>query len=346
MKTTAAVLVETGHPLEITDLDLPDPKPGQVVVEIAYSGVCHTQLLECRGYRGSDPFLPHCLGHEASGTVLEATAEVTKCRPGDRVILSWIKGSGADVPGTVYSWKGRTVNAGGVTTFMTLAVVSENRVTVLEDGLSLDSAWLVGCAGATGAGAVWNTAGVKAGDSLGVFGVGGVGLCAIAAGRASNAATIIAVDLHKRRLEVAKELGADLLIDASKEDVLERIREAFPSGLDHAVEASGVPSVMRQALACVRARGGRAVVIGNARFGERLEIDPQELNQGKRLLGTWGGDCDPDRDFAAISRGLADGSLPLDRLVGKHYALSDINEAVDDLENGQVTRPVIDMTLS
>ncbi len=106
MKTLAAVLVETGHPLEVAELSLPVLKPGQVIVEVAYSGVCHTQVLEARGHRGEDRFLPHCLGHEGSGTVVEIGPGVTKVAVGDRVVLSWIKGSGADVPGSVYDWNG------------------------------------------------------------------------------------------------------------------------------------------------------------------------------------------------------------------------------------------------
>lgn len=343
MKTTAAVLIETGRPLELADLDIPKLRAGQVLVEIAFSGVCHTQLLECRGYRGDDAFLPHCLGHEASGTIVDIGEDVTKCRIGDQVILSWIKGNGADVPGSVYDWAGQKVNAGGVTTFMTHAVVSENRVTRLAEGLPLPIASLVGCAGATGAGAVWNAAGLREGETLAVFGTGGVGLCAVAAAAQAKAGTVIAVDVHPVRLALAKELGAHLVIDASKTDPVEQIRNTFPAGVDHCIEASGRPSVMRQALSCVRARGGQAVVIGNARHGETLEIDPHELNQGKRLIGTWGGDCDPDRDFATISRLAIDGSLPLQRLIGKHYSLEQVNEALADLETGDVARPLLDM---
>lgn len=344
MKTTAAVLVETGRPLELADLEIPKLKAGQVLVEIAFSGVCHTQLLECRGFRGSDPFLPHCLGHEASGTVVDSGDDVTKCRIDDQVILSWIKGSGADVPGSVYDWGRQKVNAGGVTTFMTHAVVSENRVTVLEEGLPLPIASLVGCAGATGAGAVWNAAGLREGETVAVFGTGGVGLCAVAAAAQAKAGTVIAVDLHPVRLALAEELGANLVINASKTDPVEQIRKAFAAGVDHCIEASGRPSVMRQALTCVRARGGQAVVIGNARHGETLEIDPRELNQGKRLIGTWGGDCEPDRDFAKISRLSINGSLPLQRLIGKHYPLEEVNQALADLETGGVARPLLDMS--
>ena len=344
MKTTAAVLVETGQPLEIAELDIPALQPGQVLVELAYSGVCHTQLLECRGYRGADRFLPHCLGHEASGTIVETGADVGECRAGDRVILSWIKGRGSDVPGSVYAWQGRRVNAGGVTTFMTHAVVSENRVTLLDQHVPLRLAWLIGCAGATGAGAVWNTARVQAGQTLAVFGTGGVGLCAIAAGAIAQASHVIAVDVNPARLQLAKELGATSVIDAANVNPVEQICDQIPGGLDYAIEASGRPDVMRQALASVRARGGKAVVIGNARFGESFEIDPRQLNQGKTLAGTWGGDCVPDRDFPKMTRLLADGTLPLDKLLGREYSLLEVNAALADLEDGTVARPVLNLS--
>lgn len=343
MKTTAAVLVETGQVLEIADLEVPALKAGQVLVEIAYSGVCHTQLLESRGHRGDDPFLPHCLGHEGSGTVIDTGPDVTKCRNGDRVILSWIQGSGCQVPGSVYSWNGKTVNAGGVTTFMTHAVLSENRVTLLNDNVPFKLACLIGCAAATGVGSVWNTAHVRAGETVAVFGTGGVGLCAIAGASIAKASAVVAVDVNAARLELAKQLGATLTIDASKEDVKQRLRDELKSGLDHAIEASGRPDVMKQALCCVRARGGQATVIGNARHGERLEIDPGQLNQGKRLVGTWGGDCAPDRDFAKLSRHIVDGTLALDRLLGKEYALHEVNDALADLETGAVARPVLNL---
>ncbi len=344
MKTTAAILVETGQPLEIVDIEVPQLKPGQMLVELAFSGVCHTQLLECRGYRGEDRFLPHCLGHEGSGTIVDVGADTKKCNIGDQVVLSWIKGSGGDVPGTTYDWNGRTVNAGGVTTFMTHAVVSENRVTKLDNTVDLPIAALIGCACATGAGSVWNSAAVQPGQSLAVFGTGGVGLCAVAAGSLSKAAVVVAIGVNTKRLELAKQLGATHTIDASQEDVDSKLREIAPGGLDHAVEASGRPNVMRQALANVRARGGQATVIGNARFGETLEINPGELNQGKRLVGTWGGDCEPDRDFQRIASLIADGSLPLDHLLGKRYGLNDVNEALADLESGSVARPLLDLS--
>lgn len=343
MKTLAAVLVETGRPLELAELTLPALKPGQVIVEVAFSGVCHTQILEARGHRGEDKFLPHCLGHEGSGTVVETGPGVTKVKAGDSVILSWIRGSGFNVPGAVYDWEGRAVNAGAVTTFQRYTVASENRLTVVPKGLPMATAALVGCAVPTGAGVVFNTARARPGQSIAVFGVGGVGLCAVAAAAATGCDPVIAVDLLPSKLETARRMGATHTIDASAGDVVERIKAICPGGLDIAIEASGRSSVMEQSLQSVRPQGGAAVVIGNAHFGERMSIDPMQLNLGKRLLGTWGGDSEPDRDYARYCRLLISGKIDIAPLMTTRYPLERINEALDDLEQGRTTRPLIEI---
>src|SRR3989338_1518610 len=116
MNTLAAVLIETGKPLVLVELEIPPLREGQVLIEVFYSGLCHTQILECHGFRGQDPYLPHCLGHEGTGIVSEIGPGVTKVKPGDRVILSWMKGSGIDASGTTYRWNRKTVNAGPITT--------------------------------------------------------------------------------------------------------------------------------------------------------------------------------------------------------------------------------------
>lgn len=343
MKTVAAVLVELGQPLVLAALDIPALKPGQVLVEVAFSGVCHTQVLECRGYRGDDRYLPHCLGHEGSGTVCDVGPGITKVKAGDRVILSWIKGLGADVAGTVYPWNGRQVNAGGITTFHRHAVISENRVTVIPQGISMQDAALLGCAIPTGVGAVLNTAQPKPGQSLAVFGVGGIGLWAIGGAVAAGCAPIIAVDVRQTQLELASRMGATHRLDATEEDPVAGVSRLCPGGVDVAIEASGRPDVMLQALQSVRNQGGMAVVIGNARHGERVALDPWQLNLGKRLLGTWGGDTVPDRDYPRYGHLLRSGTLNLAAFESSVYRLRDINEAIDDAEAGRVTRPIVDM---
>jgi S-(hydroxymethyl)glutathione dehydrogenase/alcohol dehydrogenase len=341
MKTPAAILVETGKPLVIDDLEIPPLLPGQVLVEITYSGVCHTQVLECRGYRGEDKFLPHCLGHEGSGVVREVGAGVTKVRPGDHAILSWIKGSGANVPGTVYSWKGRKVNAGAITTFSRYSVFSENRLTVLPASFPMKEAALLGCALPTGMGSVLNTGEAKPGQSAVIFGTGGVGLSAVAGMVIAGCTPILAVDVVPERLELARQVGATHLINAAQSDPVQEILKACPGGVDLAVEASGRPAVMKQALAVVRSQGGVAVIVGNAREGETLAVDPKQLNQGKQLRGTWGGDNWPDRDYPRYCKLLQSGKVNLGPVLAEPVPLEQVNEAIEALERGMVGRPLL-----
>jgi S-(hydroxymethyl)glutathione dehydrogenase/alcohol dehydrogenase len=345
MKTPAAILVELAAPLQIVDLEVPPLKPGQVLVEIAFSGVCHTQLGEVRGQRGPDPFLPHCLGHEASGWVRENGSGVTRVKVGQPVTLSWIKGPGANVAGSVYTWQGRNVNAGGVTTFSRFSVVSENRLTPLPDKFPLREAALLGCPVPTGIGAVFNTASPRPGQSLAVFGVGGVGCCAVAGAFLSGCQPIIAVDVNPWKLELARQFGATHTVLAEDATVVDKVTQLADGQLDFAIEVSGRPSVMQQALNAVRPQGGIAVVVGNARHGEKLEIDPRWLNQGKQLRGTWGGDNVPERDFPRYQRLVAAGRLRLEPLLGKSYALGEVNRALEELEQGTVARPILDMSL-
>ncbi len=343
MKTPAAILVETGKPLVLDDLEIPKLQPGQILVEIHYSGVCHTQMLESMGHRGEDKFLPHCLGHEGSGVVRELGPSVAKVKAGQRAILSWIKGSGANVPGTHYGWKGRQVNAGAITTFSHFAVISENRLTPLANGVDMKEAALLGCAVPTGIGSVWNTAGARPGQSIVIFGTGGVGLSAIAGMVIVGCAPIIAVDLVPERLELARRLGATHLVNPQDGDAVQNIHVVCPGGADIALEATGRPAVMKQALASVRAQGGVAVIIGNAREGETVALDPKQLNQGKQLRGTWGGDNVPDRDYPRYCELLRCGKLNLAPILSQPFTLEQTNEALKALEHGAVGRPLIRM---
>jgi S-(hydroxymethyl)glutathione dehydrogenase/alcohol dehydrogenase len=346
MKTEAAILVQTGQPLVMAELEIPPLKPGQVLVEIAYSGACGTQVMEWRGEKGEDKWLPHCLGHEGTGSVVEIAAGVSKVKAGDAVVLSWIKGTGIEAGGAVYDWDGKKVNAGGVTTFQRHAVVSENRLTLLPAGLSLETAVLLGCAAPTGMGAVLNVLNVKAGDSVAVFGTGGIGLNACMAAAFAGATRIVGVDPSPTRRALAKNFGATDVLDPTGADVVAEIKRLVPGGVDLAVEASGIPGVMDQAVNATRMQGGRAVVIGNARHGAMLSINPGVFNQGKSLLGTWGGDSVPDRDYPRFGRLLASGRFPIAELISKPYRLSEATRALEDLAAGTIGRPLIAMHLA
>lgn len=343
MFTKAAILVDTNKPLEIEEIEIPKLKNGQVLIEIKYSGVCHTQLLEARGKRGNDPFLPHLLGHEGSGIVSEIGPNVTKVKVGDRVILSWMKGSGANIPGSIYKWKNKDVNAGAITTFGNYSIISENRLTPLSANFPLKEAALLGCALPTGLGSVLNTAKPSPGQSIAIFGCGGIGLCAILAAKLSACAPIIAVDINQEKLKSAKEFGATHLIDASQKNPTEEISKIC--SLDFAIEASGNPKVMHGAILSVKNQGGTVVIIGNAPHGSILNLDPLQFNLGKKILGTWGGDNDPDLHFPKYCKLIEYNLLNVSSLISKIYSLDKINNALDDLEKGVVLRPMIDMSL-
>jgi len=345
MKTTAALLVQTGAPLVLAEIHIPALKPGQVLVEIAYSGACGTQVMEWRGDKGEDKWVPHCLGHEGTGTVLEIGSAVTKVKAGDKVVLSWIRGSGIEAGGAVYAWREKKVNAGGVTTFQRHAVVSENRLTLLPKELPMDVAVLLGCAAPTGMGAVYNVLKAQPGDAVAVFGTGGVGLHALMAAALVGAMPVIAVDPNPTRRALASLYGATHVIDTSGGDVLSEIRRIVPQGVDIAVESSGVPKAMEQAVNATRQQGGRAVVIGNARHGATLSLNPAVFNQGKSLMGTWGGDSVPDRDYGRFARLLGAGRFPVRDLLSKPYALEQAEQALSDLASGKIGRPLIDMSL-
>ncbi|MBV8926682.1 MAG: zinc-binding dehydrogenase [Bradyrhizobium sp.] len=345
MKTTAALLVQTGAPLVLAEIDIPALKPGQALVEVAFSGACGTQVMEWRGDKGEDKWLPHCLGHEGTGTVLEIGSAVTKVKAGDKVVLSWIKGSGIEAGGALYAWGEKKVNAGGVTTFQRHAVVSENRLSALPAELPMDLAVLLGCAAPTGMGAVYNVLKAQPGDAVAVFGTGGVGLHALMAAALVGAMPVIAIDPNPTRRALAPLYGASHVIDPSGTDALAEIRKIVPQGVDIAVESSGVPAAMELAVNATRQQGGRAVVIGNARHGTMLSLNPSVFNQGKSLMGTWGGDSVPDRDYGRYARLLGVGRFPVRNLLSKPYALEQADQALQDLAAGTIGRPLIDMSL-
>jgi len=348
MKMTAAVLRELNKPLFITsDVEIPDLAKGQVLVHLAFSGVCHSQLMEARGLRGEDHFLPHLLGHEGTGRVEAIGAGVTKVKPGDWVILGWIKSNGLDGGGITYSHAGRQINAGGVTTFNEKAVVAENRLIPLPKGVPLDVGVLFGCALPTGAGIVMNVIKPSRGSTLAVFGLGGVGLSALMATQLFDCRAIIAIDVNPEKLALSRDFGATATIDARTEDVSARIRYLTDGiGLDYSVEATGLGSSIERAFNAVRRGGGLCVFASHPEIGSRISIDPFELICGKRLQGSWGGDCRPDIDIPRFAELYLQGLLPLERLITKRYKLKDINEALDDLEAQRVGRPLIEISPS
>jgi len=345
MKTIAAVLRGFNKALTIEELTLPALQPGQVLVRIAYSGVCHSQLNEIRGLKGEDKFLPHTLGHEGSGIVEAIGAGVTKFVPGDHAVLTWIKGNGLDVPSSKFSSPdGSTVNSGAISTFLTKSVISENRMIKIPKALSLKEAALLGCAIPTGAGIVINTANVSSGKTIAIFGMGGVGLSALLAANIKDASIIIAIDISEDRLKWARLLGATHTLNAKNEDVLEGILKITGGkGVDYAIESAGKKETMEMAFKSVCDKSGLCVIAGNLSFGEKIQIDPFDFIKGKRIIGTWGGETLPDRDIPRYADWAISGKIDLKKLICRVYKLANINDAIDYMEQHAVGRVLIGM---
>ena len=344
-QTQAAVLFETGKALRILDLVIPPLKSGQVLVDVAYSGVCHSQLNEVRGRKGPDRFLPHTLGHEGSGTVIATGEGVTKTRQGDRVVLSWLKGNGADVTGASYLSAEGPINSGAISTFMRQTITCENRVTVIPESIPLNLAALLGCAIPTGAGMVFNSSGLARGNSLAVFGAGGIGLSAIMGAVSIGVAPIIAVDIVPEKLLKALELGATHTLNPHHGDPTSAIRSITGGkGVHVAIECAGNVLVMESAFESVMPGGGLCIVAGNPPHGESMRINPFSLIGGKRIIGTWGGESRPDTDIPHYADMFLNGTLALQKLGTDEYPLEKINLALDDLEAGRVVRAMIRMS--
>jgi len=341
----AAVLWECGKPLSIeSEIEIPELMSGQVLVKMAYSGVCRSQLMEVEGQRGEDKYLPHLLGHEGCGKVVHAAADVKKVSSDDWVILGWIKGKGLNADGAKYKLGDKIINSGGVTTFSTYTIVSENRIVPLPKGLPRDISVLFGCALPTGAGIVLNQIKPKKNSSIAFIGLGGIGLSGLMATKAFECKNIIAVDVSDEKLKLAKEFGATHIINASTSDVLKEINNITDGmGVDYSVDAGGKVETIELAFEAIKKNGGLSIFASHPEVGKKISIDPFDLISGKNIKGSWGGASKPDKDIPILAGLYKKGMMPLEKLVTKTYTLDEINIALDDLKNSKVFRPLIVM---
>lgn len=330
----AALLAELKKPLVISEIGLPSQLDvGQVLVKVHYSGICGSQLGEIDGAKGEDKYLPHLLGHEGSGTVLETGPGVRHIQAGDKVVLHWRKGLGIESRTPCYTWNGNQVNAGWVTTFNEFAIVSENRLTVIPPDSDMRIAALFGCAVTTGFGVVLNNARIRVGDSVVVFGAGGIGLSIVQAASLAGAHPIIAVDLHDNRLALASVLGATHSINSAKENVEAAIRKVAPE-LDSFIDNTGVPSVIELGYRITKAQG-RVTLVGVPRKGSDISLYSLPLHFGKTLSGSHGGEAVPQEDIPRYMRLFRAGRLSLGQLVTADYPLDAINRAIEDMRSGR-----------
>ena len=332
-------------PLEMVDVLRPTLLPGQVLVRVKFSGVCRSQLMEVRGLRGDDPWIPHLLGHEAVGVVIEVGPGVTKVHEGDAVIIGWIKGEGIESAAPEFTTlEGERINAGPVTTFSEFTVVSENRVYSQPAQVDDRSAVLFGCALLTGAGMVLNEARPQAAESVLINGLGGVGLAALIATQWVGA-TVIAADPDPEKRKLALGLGATYAVDPVAGALPELVKEHFPGGVDLAVDAAGTTAGIEAAFESTKYRGGRLIFASHPPAGERVSLDPHDLIKGRTIRGSWGGACSPDKDIARLATAISESGMSLDFMMPRTYSLDEVNLALEDLEAQRAMRPVIAMTV-
>lgn len=333
----AAILTKLKSPLVVADIELPRTLDvGQVLVKVHFSGVCGSQLGEIDGAKGEDRFLPHLLGHEGSGTVVAVGPGVKYVEPGNVVVLHWRKGAGIESESPVYSWKGRRVNAGWVTTLNEYAIVSENRVTPIPDDSDLEVASLFGCAVTTGFGVVENNARVRIGESVVVFGAGGIGLNVVQAAALVSAYPIIAVDLYDNRLDLAKQIGATHVINSSKTDAGAAILEIVGrAGVDAFIDNTGQPAIIEMGYQISKPQG-RVTLVGVPRKGRNISIYSLPLHFGKGLIGSHGGEAIPQSDIPRYHQLYRIGRLALRELLTDAYSLDQVNDAIADMRSGKM----------
>ena len=343
----AAILAESRQPLVVDEMTLPDAlDAGQVLVRVLHTTICGAQINEIDALKGPDRFLPHLLGHEASAEVLEIGPGVTTVNPGDTVVLHWRPSNGIQSRTPAYSWRGQKLNAGWVTTFNQYAVISENRMTVIPPDFDLKIAPLLGCAVTTAAGVVNNNAHLKIGESVVIFGAGGVGLNVVQFAALAGGHPVVAVDLLDHKLEMAKARGATDTLNStgmSAAEVSDAIRDIVGrDGPDKIIETTGVKPVIENAYELTHKDGG-LVLVGVPH--EKVTINTLRVHFNMVMTGSEGGSAVPQVDIPRIIRLIQAGKLSLDGIITDEFALDDINRAFDLVRSGKAGRVLINVAI-
>ncbi len=365
MRITAAVARAGGAPFSIEQLDLEEPRDEEVLIRVVGTGICHTDL-SIRDQMHPAPF-PLVLGHEGAGVVEKVGSRVTKVAAGDHVVMSFMScgrcrncleglPSGCDRiyhlnfaccrsdgsgPLHAHGAAGNDVNGFffSQSSFATHAIATERNVVKVTKDLPLKLLGPLGCGVMTGAGSVLSALRPAAGSTIAVFGTGAVGLSAIMAARVAGCTTIVGIDLHDRRLEIAMDLGATHVINGGRQDTVETIRGITRGGADYSLDATGVPSVTRQAVESLRI-SGMCGLVGGAPFGTPISLSWESLFFGRGIRGIVAGEAIPELFIPRLIELYCAGRFPFDRLI-EFYALADINVAAQDALEGRVLKPVL-----
>ena len=368
MKTRAAVAFEAKQPLEIVELDLEGPRPGEVLVEIMATGICHTDAYTLDGF-DSEGIFPSVLGHEGAGVVREVGAGVTSVKPGDHVIplytpecrqcksclsgktnlctaIRATQGKGLMPDGTTrFSYKGQPIyHYMGCSTFSNFTVLPEIAVAKIREDAPFQTSCYIGCGVTTGVGAVVNTAKVQVGEKVVVFGLGGIGLNVIQGARMVGADVIVGVDINPDREEWGRKFGMTHFINGkgkSREEVIAEVLALTDGGADYSFDATGNTEVMRTALECCHRGWGESIIIGVAEAGKEIATRPFQLVTGRVWKGTAFGGARGRTDVPKIVDWYMNGKIAIDPMITHVLSLEEINKGFDLMHAGESIRSVV-----
>ncbi len=339
----SAILVKSRKPLVIDNIELPKELSfGQVLVNIKFSGICGSQINEIDAVKGRDRYLPHLLGHEGSGVVEKIGKGVTRVKKGDHVVLHWRKSSGIDAEPAKYKWKNKIVNSGKVTTFSEKSIVSENRLTVIPKNFDLSLAPLFGCSIPTAFGVVNNDAKIKIGQSVIIFGIGGVGLNIAQACNLVSANPIVGVDLNNKKLKLGKEFGITHGFLSTDKHLKKKISKIIGSaGADVVIDTTGKSKIIENCYELTNA-DGKTILVGVP--DKKVSLYTLPLHFKKILKGSHGGSAVPDVEIPRYIRLVNEKKMSVKKLVTHHFDLNSINKAIALLRTGKSGRIIIKMS--
>ena len=334
IKTFRAAILNNVKKIKFHDFLVPSKlREDHVLVKINYTGICGSQIMEFLGHRGKDNFLPHAFGHEAVGQVIAIGKKVKKVLPKDEVILSWIKGKGLDYGGfQLANVKNQKINFGPISTFSSFAIVSENRVFLKPKKMSKVEAVLYGCATPTGAGIVINQLKeIKKNHKVCLIGVGGVGMAALLA-FIKKGPQIFVIEKNKNKQKFLKKFNVNIL----------NARElgAYNNFFDFCIETSGITNMIEQGFNLIK-KSGKMVFASHPENSKKIKLNPHDLISGKRIYGSWGGNCNLDIDINKIFKYFDEKNIFSTSAKISFFNFENINQAFNKVISGQINRAII-----
>ena len=345
IKFKAAILTKLKKNLKFDTLVFDKLLRGQVLVKIIYSSICRSQIMEIEGLRKNKKYLPHMLGHEGYGEVIETSKDVKKLKKGDKVIIGWIKNNNKNYDG--FKLKSITnnkfVNSGCVTTFSNFSIISENRLIKKPNKMKSIDASFYGCAVPTGSGMILNQLKPKKNNSILLIGLGAIGICALATLKALKIKNVCIFEPNLKRVRIARKLGFKNIFNPKNKKTKNQIFKKYPYGFDACIESAGLKETIELGFSLIKPNNGKLIFASHPSSNQKILLNPHDLIRGKKIYGSWGGDCCPQKDIPKIFKLFDRNNINLNMFFNKIYNFNNINNAISDFKRGKVIRPIIKM---